>query len=434
VNSVSSPAYVERDRAGEPEESAWWLASGQWFLVVFLVVQFNMLTSVVTLPTSVAFLLLPLLGVLVLLGSPKEAVRDAPVSLLAYALLMWLSISILWSTNQTLTNFTVRTNVVGYAVVLLVVAVLPTERVIAGLLAFARACLMISVAILLTDSATRASFEVSTQSYILGWQAGFIHKNSMGMAFVLLVAVLLVFDRPGWLRRITLIGSVVLVFGSRSATAYGGLLAVVTTYWWFRRLQRQSVPGARSAYVLGTLLLTLTGVVFGIIFAPTVLGLFGKDLTFTNRTDIWSVSWNYMRARPWLGYGLGALWFQPTTEPTYGMDRAIGFEAAHAHNGALDLALQVGIIGVALYIAIFVNVVRRALSYLFRFPDYATWALMVCAGTLVMSVPENNMFGPDLAYLLIMYIVLLKLPLQHRDVVDPEDEDFDLSTLSSPSA
>ena len=51
-----------------------------------------------------------------------------------------------------------------------------------------------------------------------------------------------------------------------------------------------------------------------------------------------------------------------------------------------------------------------------------------------MSVPENNMFGPDLAYLLIMYIVLLKLPLQHRDAVDPDDDEFDLSTLSSPSA
>ena len=434
MSSVSSPTYAERDRASEPEERDLWLASGQWFLVVFLVVQFNMLTSVVDLPTSVAFLLIPLFGILVLLGSPKESIREAPVSLLAFALLMWLSISILWSTDQKLTNFTVRTNVVGYVVVLLVVAVLPTERVIAALLAFARVCLVVSVGILVTDPATRATFEVSTQSYILGWQAGFIHKNSMGMAFVLLVAVLLVFDRPGWLRRLTLIGSVGLVFGSRSATAYGGLLVVVTTYLWFRRLQRQSVPGARSAYVLGTLLLTLIGVVFGILFAPTVLGLFGKDLTFTNRTDIWSVSWDYLRARPWLGYGLGALWFQPTTEPTYSMDRAIGFDAAHAHNGPLDLALQVGLIGVALYVAVFVNVVRRGMSYLFRFPDYATWALMVCAATLVMSVPENNMFGPDLAYLLIMYIVLLKLPLQHRDDPNPDDEDFDLSTLSSPSA
>ncbi len=416
---TAGPSLARRATRPANQGPRMWLLAGHWYLIAYLIVQFNALTSVVSLPSLVSFIVVPAAGGVVLLLAPRDAWRDAPVSLLAFAFLFWLTASVIWSTDPTMSTYTVRIVIVGTGMSMLVVAVLPVERVIAALISFTRVCVVMTAVILVVKPGTRQTFEPATQDFLLGWRAGFIHKNAMGMAFVMLIAVVLVFDRHGWLRRATLIGAGVLVLGSRSATAYGGFLVVIGTYLWCRKLSSQSVAGARVTYVLGTLLLSLIGTVAGVIYAPTVLGLFGKDLTFTNRTDIWTASLNALGKHPWLGYGLAALFFRPDREPTYTIDRAIGFEAAHAHNGALDLALQAGVIGLVIYLVIFVAVLRRGLSLIDPAPDYATWTLMACAAILVMSIPENIYFGAMLGYLLILYGVLLKVSRRHAEPPGP---------------
>jgi O-antigen ligase len=75
-----------------------------------------------------------------------------------------------------------------------------------------------------------------------------------------------------------------------------------------------------------------------------------SDPTFTGRNDIWLFSIESIKDRPWFGHGFGAFWETPATfflPMTEGSQVA---SASHAHNAFLDLALTVGLPGLALAI------------------------------------------------------------------------------------
>jgi O-antigen ligase len=90
-------------------------------------------------------------------------------------------------------------------------------------------------------------------------------------------------------------------------------------------------------------------VVLAYITMPDVLlGLLGKDETLTGRTDIWASLGEAIEERPVLGYGYLAFWGLDS-EPRYWLERAVDWNAPSGHNGWLDLAISLGVVGVAIY-------------------------------------------------------------------------------------
>jgi O-antigen ligase len=69
----------------------------------------------------------------------------------------------------------------------------------------------------------------------------------------------------------------------------------------------------------------------------------GRDETFTGRTWIWEAVIPEFKHMPWLGHGFQSFW---TTEW-----RAMVFGMPYAHNGYLDILLELGVVGLALYTA-----------------------------------------------------------------------------------
>jgi O-antigen ligase len=80
------------------------------------------------------------------------------------------------------------------------------------------------------------------------------------------------------------------------------------------------------------------------------------DTSFTGRTAIWKFALDNLGERPMRGFGFGAFWATPGVR--YGSDDS-GIEGAdaqssdarralHAHNAYLDLALTIGVPGLAL--------------------------------------------------------------------------------------
>src|SRR5690606_6340261 len=92
------------------------------------------------------------------------------------------------------------------------------------------------------------------------------------------------------------------------------------------------------------------------VLLPWIVNLYGKDLTFTNRTDIWSASVDAIGDQPWQGYGWYGVWIERDVEPTVSLNREIGFQAGHAHNAVLEMLLQGGFIGLTLYLVFFGSV------------------------------------------------------------------------------
>ncbi len=64
---------------------------------------------------------------------------------------------------------------------------------------------------------------------------------------------------------------------------------------------------------------------------------------------------------PWLGYGFKGFW-QGMQGESANLLQAVGWPALHSHNGFLDLALDLGILGVATFAIGYLVFLRRAIE------------------------------------------------------------------------
>lgn len=95
--------------------------------------------------------------------------------------------------------------------------------------------------------------------------------------------------------------------------------------------------------------------------AATLVGAFGRNLTFTGRTQLWSAVLEAIQKRPWFGYGYSAFWLGWEGESAQ-IWRAIPWEPSYAHNGYLELALQLGLVGTFVFLLDYLHSFFRALT------------------------------------------------------------------------
>ena len=92
----------------------------------------------------------------------------------------------------------------------------------------------------------------------------------------------------------------------------------------------------------------------------------GEDLlTFSDRTPFWSATLAVAQDRPFTGFGWGAVWPHPwKPSAPNGVIAEIhersGLPLTHGHNSAIDLLVEVGLIGVLLMIVLMVTVGSRS--------------------------------------------------------------------------
>lgn len=192
-------------------------------------------------------------------------------------------------------------------------------------------------------------------------------KNALGRAMALgsLVFLLLALSshRHRWLPWSGFVLSVGLLVMANSATSLTVLLSVLFLLPLYGAL--------RWPYLLATSLLifaTLLGAIAAVWFMAnqeTVLGVLGRDATLTNRTELWPAVIDMIRQRPWLGYGYGAFWlgWEGESAQVWLQTAAIGLEAVHAHSGYLDLCINIGLLGAAMFALGFLFATGRAISW-----------------------------------------------------------------------
>ncbi|MBD0388699.1 MAG: O-antigen ligase family protein, partial [Nostoc sp. C3-bin3] len=130
--------------------------------------------------------------------------------------------------------------------------------------------------------------------------------------------------------------------------------------------------------------------------AETFAGFFGKDLTLTGRTDIWADVARKIQERPLQGYGFSAFWSQPAE---YIM-RTFGWVPPNAHNGFLDLALDLGLVGLLLYCLISLRILIKSffLSRKFHVDSVSFWPFIFFLFTLLTNLTESGLFGRNSIY------------------------------------
>lgn len=193
-------------------------------------------------------------------------------------------------------------------------------------------------------------FGVMSETHPGAWSGGWWEKNQLGghaaRATFLFAFLAWRDDAHRRLWGFALVIALALVVLSTSATALLGVLlglGVLAGASWMLR-------GKRHGVVLMWAGLSAVGVLAMVyVAAPGVLlGLIGRDATLTGRTDIWAELMRAISERPWLGHGYMAFW-APDSEPRYWLAQAVDWNAPSGHNGWLDLAISLGLVGVLVF-------------------------------------------------------------------------------------
>jgi exopolysaccharide production protein ExoQ len=237
-------------------------------------------------------------------------------------------------------------------------------------------------------------------SYSGAWRGVFETKNTFGKLMVLgaLAAWAPSRKRPNdvLLRFAWVAGFAALVGFSRSTTAavVGAALLVITlTYRALRSRLTVLVPT-----VVGTLLVAAA---LSTVFADhwaLLLAALGRDSTFSGRTQLWDSVLVEIGKKPLLGYGFASFW-HGLAGPSATVVIAAGWFPPHAHNGFLDLCLDLGVLGLLAFGIGFVLRFRTAiLDYrAFRHPA-SLWPLAFLTFLLLYNLTESTLLRPSSLY------------------------------------
>ena len=178
---------------------------------------------------------------------------------------------------------------------------------------------------------------------------------------------------------------------------------------------------ARVGRVLlaATALLALGAVALSVPGASSAspAALVGRDASLTGRTELWSLSIEAAADRPLLGYGYGAFWHpgRPEGSPeSVQISEAVGFDVPHAHNGLIDAALGLGLLGVLISLLLVTGLLARGLRDA-RDGRAASAMLRLLIGVLVIvsNIAESS-FLRENALLTLLFVIALAHPRPGR--------------------
>lgn len=247
--------------------------------------------------------------------------------------------------------------------------------------------LVLSLMVVFLDPST--GIDVDTRA--VAYRGIFTHKNTLGrMAAieVVLVGVMLMLPdvkRIPWVAALAVAG--IVLFEARSQTglvAAGIALATMLALRCFRRTPNAHLA---STVIIG-LYLGVSGAMK--VLGPDVAALLSRDVTLTGRLHLWTVSDYYAEQRPLLGWGFGSVW-APDGAVGQMIRSKLSFPATSAHNGMLDIRLQIGWIGFLLLLAGYYLLLSTALGRARSRTEYiAVVAIMVLVFS--MDLTESTLF------------------------------------------
>lgn len=227
------------------------------------------------------------------------------------------------------------------------------------------------------------------------WQGLYGNRNFLGPPMVLLILLLLVLRRT---QRHAPVGSAALialaaaeVLGARGRTAIALLVLMLFALWLFGARQAADAPKRRRMLRIGSAALVLVGIAVW-IGAERGLSWIGRDLTFSGRTRIWRAVLGVIEERPALGWGLATFWRHSPRSWLLGWE--VGAPFYHAHNGFLDAAIDLGLVGLASLLLFFAVFVVRAFRHAARGNDaLALLPLLLLLFVVTANLPESRLLN-----------------------------------------
>jgi len=341
--------------------------------------------------------------------APRKVMMRLPVSLLLLGMAGWIIASSTWSDSPTSTSTAILTRVPLLFGMMICVGMISLRHLVPALLWAVRFSVFLTLVVVAVKPETRIHIDPEGLSPPFdGWHGLFPHKNVMTPFLVFGALTVLTFDRTKVIRWVTLGGLLALLVGSRSVTGLSSAMLAVSVWIWLQLYKNLDIRNS-SIFVVSSFSVGVFGLLGVAASLSTLTSASGKDLTFTGRTFIWEASLNAFMERPLLGYGLaGILGEDPVTPRTAEVWRAVGFVVPHAHNGALDLALQLGAIGLSIFGLLYLATMTDAIRMVRERPTVAAWIVSTLVVQAYMSFSENVFLGNGWLPILFMFRILLQ--------------------------
>lgn len=406
----------EYDEIRQPSQAFYVLC--ELYLAIVFVVQFGVLGTFLVGDIAITHPVIIGGGIGLMALAPRGLMGRAKLNVPVLLLVIWFVLSVVWNENPPEWRHAILRIGLMPVVSLIIIGFLPFERLISLIKRLTMGVLaVIFIATAISPQTMTYHLDDATgERSIPGWHGTFDHKNGM-MAFLILgLITFVVFETNATKRRV--VGALVVLLAILGQSGTGSATLVVVGLAALSLRLRQEAPRSRGGlfFVVSTIMWILLALIVGLA-GPSVVNFFGKDLTFTGRTQIWSASWRIIERQPLIGYGLGGLWTNQSLQPTGELTRIIGFRVGHAHNGVLELLLQVGLIGLGLYLAVAAIAITRLWRARYVAPLTARWGLLICFTMTLLSLSEAMTMHPGYATILFFLCVV---PLD-RDHVPARD-------------
>jgi len=166
----------------------------------------------------------------------------------------------------------------------------------------------------------------------------------------------------------------------------------------------------RRPVVIHLLCFAVLGIsVTALFFDPggDLLGAVGRDPTLTGRTEIWSVVLG-LHTNPWIGTGFESFWLGDRLKAIWSYFQ--NFPINEAHNGYLEIYLNLGWIGVTLLAFLLLTGYRRVSAAFRTEPERGSLLLALFLAALFESFTEAafRMMSPAWVFLLLVIIAASK--------------------------
>lgn len=224
------------------------------------------------------------------------------------------------------------------------------------------------------------------------WRGLWLEKNNLGgnmtvgFGFCVAAAALVPARRRLWLGFALLCMGLVAVSTSKTALVVLALMIGCLGFVWLVR--RGPAAGVAMGWiaVVGATLVAAAG----LFAADAVFEVLGKDATLTGRTEIWDGIVRVMEGHAWTGYGYGAIWddLDPYA-PLAWITHYANFRAGHAHNGWMEIWLNIGLVGVIVFGLWFIEIWFRTVWTTFTGGQGAWIALPFMAAYSIAMLTES---------------------------------------------
>jgi exopolysaccharide production protein ExoQ len=275
--------------------------------------------------------------------------KDIPLILLN----LMVMVSVLWSASPEVTSMESRTLLRGsiFGVYLAV------RFGIGGSMRVLYWALAVGCVVSFMAGVAMPSYGIHTSGDVIGaWKGVFVFKNLFAsvitMAAILFLIVGLSDRKRRWLTWGFFALSILLLILSKGKTALACFLISLYLLPLYGFIQKRFK--LRVLLITSALFFTFCLAVLALSnIELIVIDLLGKNLEFNGRLPIWTLMLEKVSERPWFGYGYAAFW---TSDASYyllthswALDAFQAGVRFNAHNGYIDLLLQLGLVGTALY-------------------------------------------------------------------------------------